>query len=859
MYSTGSYKAKGTMPLLATLARCALVLLVCWQQVGCKTCQVPRIDPTGNAIFAPGTTTIDPQLGHLPTPTPAYVAPPAPPPCSPGQPGCGKHLQKSSCEKLVNGIHREFTCVGDEGQLQLTPAKLIAPVGTEVVLLAGLCGPDRNFVARQPIEWVLSQESVGNFVAVGEDGECSLTRIYRSQPKKTTGSYAVGVSSASSETVTRGTPQTNDDFHLGRGQGWLSITSPSEGTSHVTVLAPNAKNWDQRRQTAVIHWVDAQWSLPSPAIVPAGRKHKLTTTVRRAGGTLPATGHVVRYEVTSGEPAGFSPGGQPAVEVPVDAQGNATVEIGQLSNSAGATSISIQIMRPGLMGDVGRMVVGQGFTSITWSAPGLAVKVSGPQVVQAGLEANFRIDITNPGDITAKDVVVSDTLPPSLTFTGSSPPAQEFGNRREWRLGDIPAKTMRSITLRAMASRGGDIRYTVRARSADGIESSDTFMSRVAQQSLSVVMSGPQSADVGSKVQFRVEVANTGDQPLTNVTLTNRFDAGLQHAENERSPVARVLGDLHPGEKRLLAITFIVAQPGEHCHTLDATADGGQLTTARACIQAGVRENRSLSVKKTGPTDQVVGGMANYTIVVTNTGNTPLTNVRIVDQYSSSLEPKAATQGHGTEAGALVWSVVRLDPGVAVQRSVSCQCLRPDAGAINRVMVTTNEQVTGTDQVSTRITQGGAGFGPDRSNLAKPETSEEKTDNEPGNVNADGKLTIAITESADPIKTGLVMSYFITIANERAVSDRDVKLRILLPEGLKYQKLTGRYVAKPSADGRVIDITPVAEMRANERLQEFKLDVVATTPGKHRLRAEASSQRSPTPTAVEEETTVYGP
>ena len=83
-----------------------------------------------------------------------------------------------------------------------------------------------------------------------------------------------------------------------------------------------------------------------------------------------------------------------------------------------------------------------------------------------------------------------------------------------------------------------------------------------------------------------------------------------EHAAGERSPVVRSIGALNPGEKRLLAITFIVRQPGEHCHTLDATADGGQLTTARACVQAGVRETRSLSVKKTGPADQTVGGMA---------------------------------------------------------------------------------------------------------------------------------------------------------------------------------------------------------------------------------------------------------
>lgn len=871
MHGTAPYKAKDKAKLPATLAAGALALLLLLAVLsGCRTCQFPRIDPSGNNIFAPGTTTLDPQLGQLPTPQPAYVTPAAPPECAPGTPGCKKHLQKSSCEKLVSGITREFTCVGDEGQLQLTPARLIAPVGTEVVLLAGLCGPDKNFVARQPIEWVLAQESVGHFVAVGEDGECSVTRLYKSQPKKTTGSYAVGVSSASSTDITRGTPQTNDDFHLGRGQAWLSVTSPSEGTSYVTVLAPKATNWDQRRQTAIIHWVDAQWSFPSPAIVPSGRKHTLTTNVRRAGGTIPATGHIVRYEVTTGEPAGFGPGAQPAVEVPVDAQGNASVEIGQLTNQPGVTSVSVQILRPGLAGEIGRTAVGQGYTSITWSAPGLAVKVTGPQTIQAETESSFRIDVSNPGDITVRGVVVSDELPPSLSFLGANPPPQIIGNRLEWRLGDITAKTTRTIQVQTLAARGGDIRYRVVARSTDGVQAEDVFATRVMKPSLMLTMTGPPTADVGAQIQYRVEVTNSGDQALTNVRLTCRFDAGLEQVQGERSPIVMTIGELAPNEKKALGVTFLVKQAGELRTSIDATADGGQLMTQTATVSAGVRETRGIKVDKTGPADQVVGGVAAYVITVQNTGNTPLTNVKIVDQYAATLEPKDASNGFTVEAGSLTWLVPELLPGKFVERRVNCLCLKPDAAAINRVIVTTREQVSGQKEVTTRISMAGAGFGPDRGGVAGAAAGApavggsakivERSGAEPGNVNADGKLGLTVTEGADPAKLGERISYFISLANERAVGDRDVRLRITLSEGLQFANWKGRVgVAKVSDDKRVIEIVPVAELRPGEVMPAFALEVSATAAGKHRVRVEAISQRSPIAVTIDEETTVFGP
>lgn len=848
----GHSAQQGLAGAIFAAAALALMLLA----GGCSTCRLPRIDPTGSAIFAPGTTTLDPQLGQLPTPEPAFVAPPAPPPCGqPMQPGCKKKHIKLHCDQLCAGIRRELSCVGDEGQLLVTPTRVIAPVGTEVVLLAGLCGPDRHFVARQPIEWILSQESVGNLVAVGEDGASILTRLYRSQPKKTDSGYAVGLSSASDQVVTRGTPQPNDDIHLGKGQAWLSVTSPSEGTSYITVLAPKAKNWDQRRQTVTIQWVDAQWQMPSPLIVPAGRAARLTTNVRRAGGTLPATGWIVRYEVTGGVPAGFAPGGQPAVEVPVDAQGNASVDMTQLATTPGATSVSIQILRPGLAGSAERIAVGQGFTSVTWSAPGLAVKVSGPTNIQQGHEATFRIDVTNPGDIVSRDVVVTDELPPILAYTGSNIAPQEFGNQRQWRLGDLPPRTTRTIEVRVQAVRGGEIRYRAHAQSADGVQAEDTLAARVAQPSLALAMSGPKTADVGETIQYRVEIANIGDQVLRNVTLTNRFDRGLEHAQGERSPIVRSLGDLNPGERRLVGITFVVREPGEHCHTLDASADGGELTTARECVVASVREVRNLQVTKMGPAEQVVGGTAEYTIEVTNTGNSPLTNVRIVDQYADSLEPKAATNGYTAEAGALHWTIPQLDPGTVVRRRVSCLCLKADPAAINRVTVTTREQVTGSHEVRTRITA--AAPQPGTRLVPSGEARGAGRPEEPGNIDADGSLELSLREKADPATVGR-LTYTISVANRRAVSDREIRLRVKLPEGMTFHSMTGRYAPTPSRDLRTVDIAPIMELRANEALDRpLELNVTVTAPGKYVVELEGVSQRSPTPVVAREETTVF--
>jgi uncharacterized repeat protein (TIGR01451 family) len=836
----------------AALAGLALAVLLL---AGCRSaCPVPRIDPTGEQLFA-GTTTIDPQLGQLPTPQPAFVAPPTPPPCNqPG--GCKKHINLHT-DRLCAGIQRELTCVGDEGQLIVTPATVIAPVGSEVVVLAGLCGPERTFVARQPIEFVMSQESVGNFVAVGEDGECAVTRLYRSQPKKADSGYVVAVSSAKGQVITRGTPQPTDDVRLGRGQTWLSVTSPSEGTSHITVLAPKAKNWDQRRQTATIHWVDAQWALPGPAIVPSGRKHRLTTSVRRAGGTLPATGFAVRYEVASGEPALFA-NNQPVIEVPVDAQGNATVDIQQANKNAGATSVSIQIIRTGFVG-AAPMVVGNGLTSITWSAPGLAINIRGPENIPIGTEATLQIDVTNPGDIPTREVVIRDRMPIALQFAGSNPPPRTDGDVNEWAFDEIGPKQTRSIMVKVQAVRGGNFHYQVEASSQDGVRSAADFPGRVAQQALTMTLSGPPNAAVGEPVTFRVEVNNAGDQILSNVRLIARFDAGLEHQKGYQSPLAYAVtatggreGELQPRQKVEYGITLIPRRAGELCLNMEASADGAELVAQKACVNAGVREAPGLSVKKTGPAQVSVGGEAVYTLQVTNTGNVPLTNVKIADQYSTSMSPNAANDGYTFDRDTIFWTIPELQPNVVVTRTVRCTAVKPDANAVNRLTVTTKEGVTGEDAISTRIVATTMRLPLDDARGGAVQEAES------GNVDGAGELKLSVRAAPESVKIGETQTFFFSITNARSVSDRQVRMQITLPEGMTFVRFSGRVSGTPTVpDPRTIDITPIAELRPNETLDGLKLEVRAVAAGKQKLEAKVVSQRDPEGVAIEQPTTVF--
>src|SRR5262245_15325078 len=179
---------------------------------GCAQHRIPAIDPTGQHIFS-GTTTLashdwlhglhkhhQPQLTPVGPPIvagPAAVAPvPVKPPCTPPveavpvvpvmpapivavpQPvpvvpvACGPQVQPQVVlpgRPQPGGPICANPAVYRGPELRITPARIVAPVNTEVVMAAGVCSPDGYYVTRQPLEWMLAQDGVGQIVAVGHE------------------------------------------------------------------------------------------------------------------------------------------------------------------------------------------------------------------------------------------------------------------------------------------------------------------------------------------------------------------------------------------------------------------------------------------------------------------------------------------------------------------------------------------------------------------------------------------------------------------------------------------------------------------------------------------------------------------
>lgn len=864
---------------------------------GCANLSVPAIDPSGQGLFS-GTTTLASHEGllhcplwhkHQPVGTgvvPVAVQPPcAPPidvmpvtpfvPVAPPQPLVAVPLARAipvqpvACAPQqtvvpgpppvggpVCGPAQPPACDERGPELKVTPCRIVAPICSEVVLTAGICGPQGYFVTRQPLEWMLAQDGVGQIVAVGQESPHNVSYLLRRSPQKVATNYARAHTSTISQVIDRGTKNPTDDVFLEKGQSWISVTSPTEGTSHVVVWAPKEHNWERRKTTATIYWVDAVWQYPPPASARSSTSQPLTTTVMRSGGQ-PVAGWIVQYDVLEGPPAALSARGERSAKVITDAQGRATINLLPQSTESGITTVRVQIVRPATArGDLPEMIVGQGQTSVNWNSAGLSVRAIGTSAVQADGTVSYRVEVTNSGDLPTRDVKLTYTPPTGVTILNSTPAAQMFGERYEWRIGDLPPRTTGVVELNCRAAVAATLHSVFRASSGDGLTSEGRATTDVLANSLSVKMTGPEAVEVGREAKFLIDVTNTGTTPLANVTATDTFEPGLTHSQGERSPLVRSLGQpLAPGATDRFAVTFIVTEPGQQCHRLKVTADGGHTASARACVTgtqpaAPVMKPAKLNVRVTGPKTRKVGEVGEYFLEVSNAGTSAATNVSMDVQLGARLQLREATRGHVDDPrrNSTRWTLPQLAGGETIVRQLNCACLASDERATVQASVSSDQnRIAETALTTTQIAAAAAAPAPAPAPGPAPEPP------------AAGSLKVSVLDLADPIMLGGKTTYLLSVTNDRAVSDSAVAISIALSDGLKFVKLTGPTVAAAtSPDGRKIDVTPVAELRAGESL-DYRLEVEGAKAGRQKIAVSVKSTRTTAAVTGEQETTVNMP
>ena len=857
-------RAKIFLSIIGTL----LLLL----HTGCSSLGLPAIDPTGQQLFLPqpnSTTLTSPESCSL-FPSPAFETPSTPPPCVQGfGPGCGGPSTSSCYDPHCNA----FKDQGERGQIMMTPLRVVAPVGGEVVLLAGICGEDGYLVTREPMEWMLSPDSVGQFIEVGDEAKGKLISYDldslhgTNKVEKLAVDFARGKTSATEAMITRGTPSKSDDLIVRRGQTWISLTSPTPGTSYITALAPDSKVWDRRRVTAKVHWVQGQWQFPSPQNRADRESGVLTTLVTISEG-VPAPNWKVVYRSLQPQVALF-PNGTDTLEVRTNADGNATAELVQNNGAIGTALVSIEVVTPAdSQMNTPEMVLGRGQTSVSWVAPRLSLFADGPPEAGIGQTLLYNFRIVNSGQLPATAAQARLTVPSGMRFIDASlQPANFTPSGASWDIGVLQPGQEVLISARCQAESESAYRVQFETRAEPNLYQVQSVSTNVFRPALDVTIrptENRQEVEVGQTILMEIDVRNISNRPLTDVRVLVEAEPGLVEVNRRENSVLQTIPVLAGGEVKPIGINFLVQQPGPLRAKVSVSAPQNAFASAETSINGTAKpasgEQLQGGVYRNVESTVVQGEDIVFSLQATNNGP-PLTGIRVYCDPDMTLQPKSIggdgyDQQATTATQRMTWMLDRWETGQ--QRTFAGRFVAGQGGRTSRVRftVTSLEGLSMTYDGAVDVTQSAIDATPPVTNPNNP-TPNNPT---PGSVlpPAEGSLGLQLIESGDPVKVNAESSYRLIIKNNTNQEDNAIDIQLSLPAGVDFVSIGSNLqqlrITNRTAEG-IIRLEPINSLRGGETLT-LSLRVIPRQPMTMQLKAFTRSVREPNGVETAVETTV---
>ena len=395
-----------------------------------------------------------------------------------------------------------------------------------------------------------------------------------------------------------------------------------------------------------------------------------------------------------------------------------------------------------------------------------------------GDKVEYTITLSNNGVVDAKQVVVVDTLDEGLTFVSASDNGvwNPFKRTVTWTV-DLAKGESKVFTVIATVSAYGNIPNTV----------------SVGDKSSSVNIAVPEiipgkTVDVenpnfGDTVTYTVVVTNNGVVDAKQVVVRDILDKGLKFVKatgeytfDEDSRTVTWIIDLAKGESQ----TFYVTAVAEAYGVLINDVTVGDNTASADVVVPEINPDKTANI-----TNPNFGDKVDYTVTVTNDGIGDANNVVIVDRLGEGLTfVSASDNGVWDPVKRTVTWIVDLAKGESKVFSV--------IATVSGYGNVTNSLVVGNKTASVNVTV--------------PEIIPDKTAN--------------ITNP----NFGDNVTYTVTVTNDGIGDAKDVVVRDVLGEGLKFVSATGNY----SFDEVTHTVTWIVDLAKGE---SKVFSVIATVSG----------------------------
>ena len=472
--------------------------------------------------------------------------------------------------------------------------------------------------------------------------------------------------------------------------------------------------------------------------------------------------------------------------------------------------------------------------------PVVRVHVHAPAVAPSGDELQYRIDLSNPTRAGANKVRVRATLPKHTTFVTSEPAATTKSETElVWEIGKMAANVQREIRLTlAPKPEAGEVKLCAYV----SFEHGQCVRTQLSRPALVMEKIGGTEGVLYEPIPCRIEVKNTGNVPVTDVSLTESLGDGLGF-EQVLTPDAKAgsrdvpfttsedgkarewtIGRMRPGETRSISYRLFPKKVG----TLSATTLlTGHNVSQRKATKFNILDPK-LNVTVTGPKMGFVGQPADYRVRVSNTGTAPLNNVRVTAALPAGVRAAKVSKDAQIFPGEVQWVLTRLEPGETKPVSLAVKASQPGARPLV-VAVKADRGLEAREEVSTSF-------------------------------NGVASLNWKTTPSQGAAKVGDQVEYVVEVYNTGSAPAEEVELIATLPKSMRYLSASSTPEVPGAAHSdsvvsfpkRVIDVGAKA-------VYVLRAEALSADQAKFRFELKGKDIGQSKPLTNEQATTVGGP
>ena len=376
--------------------------------------------------------------------------------------------------------------------------------------------------------------------------------------------------------------------------------------------------------------------------------------------------------------------------------------------------------------------------------PGKTVDVENPNF---GDTVTYTVVVTNNGVVDAKQVVVRDTLDKGLKFVKATGEYtfDEDSRTVTWII-DLAKGESQTFYVTAVAEAYGVLTNDVTV--GDNTASADVVVPEINPDKTANIT----NPNFGDNVDYTVTVTNDGIRDANNVVIVDRLGEGLTFVSASDNgvwdPVKRTVTwivDLAKGESKVFSVIAIVSGYGNVTNSLVV---GNKTASVNVTVPEIIPD------KTANITNPNFGDNVTYTVTVTNDGIGDAKDVVVRDILGEGLTFVDATGNYtfDKDSRTVTWIV---DLAKGESRTFYVNAIVSGYGNVTNSLVVGNKT---------------AGV-----NVTVPEINPDKT------------VNISNPNFGDNV------TYTVTVTNDGIGDAKDVVVRDVLGEGLKFVSATGNY------------------------------------------------------------------